>query len=78
MVDILSLIGLLVAFGAVVGGNLIEGGRIQSLLQLTAFIIVIGGTLGAVLLQSPLKVFLRAVKMLLWVCLLYTSPSPRD
>ncbi len=67
MVDILSLLGLLVAFGAIVGGNLIEGGRIQSLLQLTAFIIVIGGTLGAVLLQSPLKVFLRAVKMMMWV-----------
>lgn len=65
--DILSLLGLLVAFGAIVGGNFIEGGRVGSLLQLTAFIIVIGGTLGAVLLQTPLKVFLRALKMLLWV-----------
>lgn len=65
--DILSVLGLLVAFGAVLGGNFIEGGRLASLLQLTAFIIVIGGTLGAVLLQTPLKVFVRAVKMLLWV-----------
>ncbi|MEJ2632062.1 MAG: flagellar motor protein [Acidihalobacter sp.] len=65
--DILSLLGLLVAFGAIVGGNFIEGGRVESLLQLTAFIIVIGGTLGAVLLQTPLKIFLRSIKMLLWV-----------
>lgn len=67
MIDILSLLGLLVAFGAILGGNLLEGGRVGSLLQLTAFVIVIGGTLGAVLLQTPLKVFLQASRMLLWV-----------
>lgn len=65
--DILTLLGLLIAFLAIIGGNFIEGGRVQSLLQLTAFIIVIGGTLGAILLQTPLKVFLRSLKMLLWV-----------
>ena len=65
--DILSLLGLLVAFGAIIGGNFIEGGKVQSLLQLTAFIIVMGGTLGAILLQTPLKVFMRSLKMLLWV-----------
>ncbi|AOU98451.1 flagellar motor protein [Acidihalobacter yilgarnensis] len=65
--DILSLLGILIALGAVIGGNYIEGGHIGSLLQLTAFIIVMGGTLGAVLLQSPLPVFWRAVRMGLWV-----------
>lgn len=65
--DILSLLGILLALGAVLGGNFIEGGKLDSLLQLTAFIIVMGGTLGAVLLQSPLAVFVRAVKMGLWI-----------
>ncbi|OBS09799.1 flagellar motor protein [Acidihalobacter prosperus] len=65
--DVLSLLGILIALGAVIGGNFIEGGHIDSLLQLTAFIIVVGGTLGAVLLQSPLPVFWRAVRMGLWV-----------
>lgn len=65
--DILTLLGLLIAFAAIVGGNWIEGGRIGSLLQFTAFVIVIGGTFGAILLQSPLPVFMRAMRMLLWV-----------
>lgn len=65
--DILSLIGLIVGFGAILGGNILEGGHIDSLLQLTAFVIVAGGTLGAIMLQTPLPVFLRAVKSLMWV-----------
>ncbi len=67
--DILSVVGLLIGLGAIVGGNILEGGHTGSLMQLTAFIIVIGGTVGAVLLQSPLAVFLRALKMTVWVFL---------
>lgn len=59
--------GLLVAFGAILTGNFIEGGKLDSLIQLTAFIIVVGGTLGAVMLQTPIQVFVRGVKMLRWV-----------
>ncbi|APZ43027.1 flagellar motor protein [Acidihalobacter ferrooxydans] len=73
-VDILTLAGLVIAFAAILGGNMIEGGRVGSLLQFTAFVIVIGGTFGAVLLQTPLKVFLPAMKMLLWVFI----PPPMD
>lgn len=61
--DINSILGLLIAFGGIVVGQLLEGGSIHSLLQLTAFLIVFGGTLGAVLVQSPLPVFIRGVKM---------------
>lgn len=67
--DILSLIGLLMGLTAIIGGNILEGGHTGSLMQLTAFIIVVGGTVGAVLLQSPLAVFLRALKMTVWVFL---------
>lgn len=65
--DVLSLIGVVIALGAILGGNLLEGGHTGSLVQLTAFIIVIGGTLGAVMLQTPLAVFVRALKMAAWV-----------
>uniref|UniRef100_UPI0035AF93C9 flagellar motor protein n=1 Tax=Chitinimonas sp. TaxID=1934313 RepID=UPI0035AF93C9 len=67
--DRLSLIGLLIGLCAIVGGQVLEGGRISSLLQATAFLIVIGGTAGAVLLQSTLTSFLDGTRMLRWVVL---------
>ena len=65
--DALSLIGLAMGFGAIVLTMTIDGGNLGSLLQLSALIIVGGGTVGAVLLQTPLAVFLRGCRMLLWV-----------
>ena len=65
--DYLTLIGVTLSVGAIVGGNMLEGGRITSLLQLTAFVIVVGGTLGAVLVQTPLGDFLFAMRRLKWV-----------
>lgn len=65
--DFLSIIGLLIGLVAIIGGNFLEGGHIGSLLQLTAFLIVAGGTLGAVVLQSPQRDFIRAIKMFGWV-----------
>lgn len=65
--DALSLIGIALAFVAILGGNVLEGGHLRSLLQFTAFVIVVGGTTGAVLLQSPLPTFIRAVKMTRWI-----------
>ena len=67
--DILTLVGLVLGLGAILGGNALEGGHLDSLLQFTAFLIVIGGTIGAIMIQTPLKVFLRALKMALWVVL---------
>jgi len=65
--DILSVIGILVAISAILVGNALEGGHLDSLLQLTAFLIVIGGTFGAVLLQTPMPVFKLAMKRIAWV-----------
>jgi chemotaxis protein MotA len=49
------IVGLLVAFGAICTGNLLEGGDLGSFLQPTAAYIVLGGTLGAVLVQFSIK-----------------------
>ena len=65
--DILSTLGVLIALLAIVGGNLLDGGHTASLVQLTAFVIVMGGTLGAVMVQTPIHTFLRAMKISRWV-----------
>lgn len=65
--DILSLMGLVIAVGGILGGQFLEGGSINVLLQLAAFLIVMGGTLGAVMVQHPLSVFVTGIKMARWV-----------
>ena len=64
--DVLSLIGLLLAFVAIVGATF-EGGHISALLNGPAALIVLGGTLGAVLLQTPIAVFMRAMSIGRWI-----------
>ena len=65
--DVLSLIGLVLAFVAIVGGNFLEGGHVSALLNGPAALIVLGGTLGAVLLQTPMPVFMRAMSVMGWI-----------
>ncbi|KFE48811.1 MULTISPECIES: flagellar motor protein [Pseudomonas] len=65
--DVLSLIGLILAFVAIIGGNFLEGGHLGALLNGPAALIVVGGTLGASLLQSPMNAFMRAMKIIHWI-----------
>lgn len=53
--DIASFIGIILGFGAILGGNLLEGGHTSSLLQATAALIVLGGTIGAVFVSNELS-----------------------
>lgn len=62
-----SVAGLVLAAVGILGGQLLEGGHLGSLLQPAAFVIVAAGTLGAVLLQSGLVNFLRGARMAGWV-----------
>ncbi|MGD8588747.1 MAG: flagellar motor protein, partial [Chromatiales bacterium] len=62
-VDILSFLGILIAFLAIFGGNWLEGGHIDSLINGPAMIIVVGGTVGAILLQTPVSVFIHALRL---------------
>ena len=68
-VDYLSIAGVVLSLLAVIGGNMLEGGHTDSLFQLTAFIIVFGGTLGATLVQTPRKVFVHGLRRVKWVFL---------
>ncbi len=62
--DYLSFIGVAIAFAAILGGNWLEGGHLEMLANGPAMIIVLGGTIGAVLLQTPMQLFLRSMRML--------------
>ena len=65
--DKISVLGLVLGIVAIVGGQVLEGGHVGSLSQPTALLIVLGGTMGAVMLQSPYATFIRGVKMVRWV-----------
>ncbi|MFA7606817.1 MAG: flagellar motor protein [Rhodocyclaceae bacterium] len=69
--DRISLAGLVLGLAAIIVGQILEGGHVSSLVQPTAFLIVIGGTLGAVMLQSPARVFVDGLRMVRWV---FTPP----
>jgi chemotaxis protein MotA len=58
--DFATLGGLLLAFGGILGGLLMEGGRIKDVAQVTSALIVLGGTIGAVMITTPLSVLIRA------------------
>ena len=57
-----SFAGVFVAVAGIVAGLIIEGGNIGQILQPTAALIVFGGTLGAVMLQFPLRTVVAAFR----------------
>jgi chemotaxis protein MotA len=59
--DFGSLLGLVVGIGAILGGLILEGGKLSDVTQLTGGMIVLGGTLGAVILTTPMPTFLGAL-----------------
>jgi chemotaxis protein MotA len=63
--DIASIGGIIVAVLGILAGMMIEGGNIGQITQPTAALIVIGGTMGAVMLQFPLKSFLAALRQMM-------------
>lgn len=65
--DKISIAGLAIGIIAIIGGQVLEGGHLASLVQPTALLIVGGGTLGAVMLQSPFPVFKRGMAMIWWI-----------
>ena len=65
--DILSLIGLVLAACAILIGAILKGAGIQSLLSGAAFMIVIVGTIAAICVQTPLHVMKRMLSILPWV-----------
>ncbi|MDH3326668.1 MAG: flagellar motor protein [Gammaproteobacteria bacterium] len=65
--DILSLIGALIAIIALFLGQTLDGGSFSSLINAPALLIVVGGSLGAIMVQVPVELFVRATVMFRWV-----------
>jgi chemotaxis protein MotA len=72
-IDLASIGGLTLAFAGILGGLLIEGGKVKDILQFTAALIVLGGTMGAVMVSTPLRVLRGALRRLAGI---FRDPSP--
>lgn len=66
-IDFLSLIGLVIGISAILMGQYLDGGHLSTLINGPAALIVLGGTLGAVMVQTPFRIFIHAMSMLSWV-----------
>ena len=71
--DLSTLAGLALALAGILGGQLLEGGSAGSLVQSAAFLIVFLGTLGAVMVQTPLATFVEGVAIARWALV---PPAP--
>ena len=60
--DLATIIGLALGFGAVFGGAVLEGVHIGALISPTSALIVLGGTFGAVFISFPLKACINGFK----------------
>ncbi|MCX6625160.1 MAG: flagellar motor protein [Acidobacteria bacterium] len=65
--DLATICGLLLAAAGILGGMALEGGNLFEIAQITAAMIVLGGTFGAVLISSPIDVAVRAIRKLPFV-----------
>ncbi|MFK8020132.1 MAG: flagellar motor protein [Pseudomonadales bacterium] len=65
--DALSLIGIIIGFAAIFGGNYLDGGQLNTFLNLPAAVVVVGGTLGAAMLQTSKAQLGFALQRLRWV-----------
>jgi chemotaxis protein MotA len=63
----MTVLGLVLAIAAIFSGQLLEGASLWALAQPGAFLIVCGGTLGAVIAQSSPKDFLMGMRLLQWL-----------
>lgn len=65
--DILSVVGIILALVAVLFGAVLKGAGIHALLSAAAFMIVVVGTFSSIFIQTPLPVFKLAMGRLAWV-----------
>lgn len=74
--DLGSIGGLVVAIGGIVGGLILDGGKVNDVKQVSAALVVFGGTIGAVMLTTPLHVLIGAAGKL--VSLFLDKAPPID
>jgi chemotaxis protein MotA len=70
-----SIVGVLLAVFGILAGLVLEGGNLGQILQPTAALIVLGGTMGAVLLQFPIGTVMAAFRSLAHV---FSAPKKQN
>ncbi|HET7629354.1 MAG TPA: flagellar motor protein [Bacillales bacterium] len=75
--DLTTLIGILLGIISLIMGFLLEGGHARSLLQITAAMIVFGGTFGAVIAGTPFRV-LKKLPYILKMAFMERKFNPED
>ncbi|HWW79576.1 MAG TPA: flagellar motor protein [Steroidobacteraceae bacterium] len=65
--DILSIVGLVLALNAILVGAVLKGAGLMALVSAAAFMIVVVGTIAAICIQTPLPVMRRALKIFPWI-----------
>jgi len=73
--DLGSFIGLPLAGAVVLAAHMLEGGSARSLWQPAAALVVLGGTLAAVLVSYPIVVVRRTAAAIRYVCTHDTTPT---
>jgi chemotaxis protein MotA len=71
--DMLSIIGIVLAFVAVIVGSILKGAGLHALVSVAALMIVVVGTFAAILIQTPGGVMKRAWRIFPWA---FRSPVP--
>src|SRR4051812_13004396 len=64
--DILSVVGIILALVALLVGAVLKGAGIHALLSSAAFMIVVVGTIASICVQTPMQVMKHAMKILPW------------
>ncbi|MGH8202217.1 MAG: flagellar motor protein, partial [Steroidobacteraceae bacterium] len=72
--DILSIVGLVLAVNAVLLGAVLRGAGVMALVSTEAFMVVGVGTIAATCVQTPLPVLKHALKIFPWII----RPPSRD
>jgi len=65
--DILSIVGFVLALVSMIGGSILKGSGVAALWGPAAFVIVILGTLAAITMHTPMATFKNAMKLSKWV-----------
>lgn len=60
--DLATILGILLAVGGIVGGFVLEHGQVTDILKPTPAFIVFGGTLGAMLVGTPMRTVFAAMR----------------
>lgn len=63
----ISILGIVIVFGAIIGGYLMEHGNLMVLVQPAELLIIFGSAIGTVVVANPLATIIRMVKGILGI-----------